>query len=277
MDIRRIYKKRDKWSHKGDFGKVLIVSGSKIYSGSPVFNAVAALRGGADLVAVVGHKRAMDIAAGFLPDLITYPLEFDLNLHYAAEIAEIAKNYDAMIIGCGHARSDDTHRAIREIVKKVNLPMVIDAEAIRAVSGNFDAIGGKNAVITPHAEEFRILTGESVKPEIKDRQEKVRKWAEKIGATIILKGNVDVISDGNKTVLSRAGTPFMTKGGFGDTLSGICGALLARGVKPLEAAEAAAYINGKAGEMASKQYGESVLASDIFEFIPKVIKGIKYN
>ncbi|MFZ2970586.1 MAG: NAD(P)H-hydrate dehydratase [Minisyncoccia bacterium] len=275
MNLRRVYKKRDKWSHKGDFGKVLIVSGSKIYSGSPVFNAISAFRAGADLVAVVGHKRAMDIAAGSLPDIITYPLEFDLNLYHATEIAEIAKEYDAMIIGCGLKRSDDTHRAIREIIEKINLPMVIDAEGIRAISHNLNLVKGKNVVITPHAEEFRVLTGETVKPEIKDRQEKVRKWAEKIGATIILKGNVDVISDGNKTVLSRAGTPFMTKGGFGDTLSGICGALLARGVKSLEAAEAAAYINGKAGELASKRYGESVLASDIFEFIPKVIK--KYN
>lgn len=275
MDIRRIYKKRDKWSHKGDFGKVLAVSGSKVYSGSPVFNAISALRSGADLVAVVGHKRAMDITASFAPDLITYPLDSDLDMANVAEIVELSKNFDAMIIGCGLERSDDTHRAVREIIKKTSLPVVIDAEAIRAISGDFEMIKEKAAVITPHAEEFRVLTGEKLKPEAKDREGKALKWAKKIGATILIKGNVDVISDGNKTVFNKAGTPYMTKGGFGDTLSGICGALLARGLDPFEAAEAAAYINGKAGEMASLRYGESVLASDIFEFIPKVINSKK--
>lgn len=272
MNLGRIYKKRDKWSHKGDFGKVLIISGSRIYSGSPIFNAISALRSGADIVAAVGHKRAMDIAASFAPDLITYPMESDLNIADAAEIAELSKNFDAMIIGCGLARSDDTHRAVREIIKKISLPMVIDAEAIRALSGNFEIIKGRVAIITPHAEEFRILTGETLNPEAEDREEKAEKWAKKIGVTILVKGNTDIISDGNKTVFNKTGSPFMTKGGFGDTLSGICGALLARGLNPIEAAEAAAYVNGKAGEMASRRYGESVLASDIFEFIPKAIK-----
>lgn len=275
MNLRRIYKKRDKWSHKGDFGKVLVVSGSKIYSGSPVFNAVAALRGGADLALIIGHKRAMDIAASYLPDIITYPLEFDLNLYHVAEIIKLAEGFDSIIIGCGLARSEDTHKAIREIIRKINLPMVIDAEAIRAVAEEKDILKGKEIVITPHMEEFRILTGETFKPEIKDRIKKVKDRSIKLGAVILLKGSADVISDGKKAILNKTGTPFMTKGGFGDTLSGICGALLARGVKPLKAAEAAAYINGKAGELASKCYGESVLASDIFEFIPKVIK--KYN
>jgi NAD(P)H-hydrate epimerase len=271
MDLRRVYKKRDRWSHKGDYGKVLVVSGSEIYSGSPVFNAVSALRSGADLVSIAGHKRAMDIAAGFLPDLITHPLGSDLDLGHVAEILKLAEDHDAMIIGCGLKRSDDTHRAIREIIKKAGLPMVIDAEGIRAISAEPGVVAGKNAIITPHANEFKALTGESVEPEINDRQRKAEKWAKKLGITILLKGSVDVISDGGKTCLNRTGTPLMAKGGFGDTLSGICGALLVRGLSPFEAAVHAAYINGKAGEMASRQYGESLLASDIFEYIPRVI------
>lgn len=272
MDLRRIYKKRDKWSRKGDFGKVLVVSGSKVYSGSPVFNAIAAFRSGADLVSIIGHKRAMDIAASYLPDLITYPLEFDLNLYHVSEIVKLAEGFDSIVMGGGLARNEDTHKAIREIIKKTNLPMVLDAEAIRAVAVEKEILKGKEVVITPHIEEFRILTGETVKPEIRDRSKKVRGWSKELGAIILLKGNIDVISDGKKISCNKAGAPFMTKGGFGDTLSGICGALLARGIKPFEAAQAAAYINGKAGELASKCYGESVLASDIFEFIPRVIR-----
>lgn len=213
----------------------------------------------------------MDIAASYAPDIITYPLDFELSPHYTNEILSLSQSFNSLIIGCGLARKEETHRAILEIIKKADLPMVIDAEAIGAVSENKEVIRGKKIVITPHSEEFRILTGERVNPEIKDRKNKVKKWAKKLGAIVLLKGYVDVISDGNKIILNKTGSPFMTKGGFGDTLSGICGALLARGIKPLEAACAAAYINGKAGELVSKKYGESVLASDIFEFLPKVI------
>jgi NAD(P)H-hydrate epimerase len=271
-NLKKIYPRRNFWAHKGDFGYVLIVSGSEVYSGSPVFNAMAALRAGADLVNVVGHRRAMDIAAAFAPDIITRLLDSELSSKHVKKIIELSKNFNSLIIGGGLKRSEETFKAVREIIKKVNLPMVIDAEAIRAVAKDKKILKGKNAIITPHSEEFRILTGEKVKPEISDRKTKVKKWAKILGVTILLKGHIDVISDGKQVVLNKTGSPYMTKGGFGDTLAGICGALLARRIKPLAAAAAAAYINGRAGELAAKDYGESVLASDIFEFIPKVIK-----
>ncbi|HSX18888.1 MAG TPA: NAD(P)H-hydrate dehydratase, partial [Candidatus Saccharimonadales bacterium] len=94
----------------------------------------------------------------------------------------------------------------------------------------------------------------------------------KYHAVVLLKGHVDIVTDGASTITNNSGVPFMTKGGFGDTLSGILGALLARGIGPFEAAHAAAYINGRAGEMASHEYGEGVIASDIYDFIPRVIK-----
>lgn len=270
-DLEKIYLKRNPWAHKGDFGYVLIVAGSEVYSGSPVFNAMAALRAGADLVNVVGHRRAMDIAATFAPDIITRPLDSELSLKYINEILALSKNFNSLIIGGGLKRNEETFKAVREIIKNASLPMVIDAEAIRAIAKDKKILKGKNAIITPHSEEFRILTGEKVKSEINDRKTKVKKWAKILGVTILLKGHIDVISDGQKIVLNKTGSPYMTKGGFGDTLSGICGALLARRIKPFAAAAAAAYINGRAGELATKEYGESVLASDIFEFIPKVI------
>jgi len=272
MNLKHIYKKRSNWSHKGDFGKVLIIAGSGQYSGSPIFNAVATLKSGADLVMVAGHKRAMGVAANYLPDIITHSLEDELNSNHAAEILALSKKFDSLVIGCGLDRSAETYQAIGEIIRGVELPIVIDAEAIRAVAENREILKNKKAVLTPHSEEFGVLTGEEVKPEINDRKKKVKKWARELGAVILLKGYVDVISDGGKIALNKTGSPFMTKGGFGDTLSGICGALLARGVKPFEAAQAAAYINGKAGELATKKYGESVLASDIFEFLPEAIK-----
>lgn len=271
-DFKKIYSKRNPWAHKGDFGYVLIVAGSEVYSGSPVFNAVAALRAGADLINVVGHRRAMDIAATFSPDIITHPLDGELSLKHVNEILALSKNFDSLIIGGGLKRNEETFKAVREIIRNADLLMVIDAEAIRAIAKDKKILKGRDAIITPHSEEFRILTGESVAADVKDREAKTLKWAKVLGTTILLKGHIDVISDGQKAVLNKTGSPYMTKGGFGDTLSGICGALLARRIKPFAAATAAAYINGRAGELAAKEYGESVLASDMLCYISKVIK-----
>ena len=274
MNFNKYYPKRDTWSHKGQFGYVLIIAGSERYSGSPIFNGTAALRSGADLITIVGPRRAMDITASFLPDIITCPLDSEFKLKHIPKILNLAKNFDSLIIGCGLNRNKESYQAIREIIKNINLPMVIDAEAIRAISEQKEIIKNKKAIITPHTEEFRILTSERLKPEFRDRKEKVKRWANKLGTTILIKGHIDLISDGRKVALNKTGSFFMTKGGFGDTLSGICGALLARGIEPFEAAQVAAFINGYAGELACKKYGEGVLASDIFEFIPLIIKRI---
>lgn len=275
MDLKKYYPKRQKWVHKGDFGYVLIIAGSERYTGSPIFNAVSALRAGADVVTLVGHKRAMDIAALLLPDLITIPLDGELNLKHVPKILELAKNFDSLIIGGGLKRAPKTYQAIRKIIKKLNLPMVIDAEAIRAIAEDQKILKNKRAILTPHSEEFRILTGERLNNNLKGRKEKVKKWAKKLNAVILLKGHIDIISDGEKIFLNKTGSPFMTKGGFGDTLAGICGALLARGNSILESAKVAAFINGKAGEIAARKYGEGILASDIFSLIDKIPLVIK--
>ena len=104
-----------------------------------------------------------------------------------------------------------------------------------------------------------------------ERKKFVKQEAKKLNVVILLKGHIDVISDGKKIFLNKTGTPYMTKGGCGDTLTGICGALLARGVSRFDSACAAAYVNGKAGELATKRYKEGLLATDLIENIPKVI------
>jgi len=215
----------------------------------------------------------MNIAAGFLPDIITVPLPGDiLRPKHIAFILKLASKFDSIILGSGLGRASETFKAIQEIVAKIDLPMAIDADGIRALAPKKEIIKGKNIVLTPHLVEFEILTGQKVKSEVEDRKEKVKKWAENLGCTILLKGHIDVISDGKEVAVEKAGSPYMTAGGMGDTLTGILGAILARKVNPWEAAQAAAFINGKAGELAAKKYGEGVLASDIFDFIPEVIK-----
>ena len=270
--LKKIYKPREKWSHKGDFGSLLVIGGSKRYSGSPTFNALAAYRAGVDLVTIAAPRRAADIIASFSPDLITYPLEGDyLNETHLDDIFMLAQNSDAVVIGGGLERNRETLVTVRKILKGLTLPCVIDADAIHAIAEEKNLLE-KNFVITPHAHEFFVLTGKKVENNLKKRIKVVKDAASRLNCTIALKGYVDVISDGKRVAINKTGSPFMSVGGTGDTLAGICGALLARKIEPFEAACAACFINGRAGELAAKKFGEGLMASDVLKEIPNVIK-----
>ncbi|MBU1164694.1 NAD(P)H-hydrate dehydratase [Patescibacteria group bacterium] len=271
--MKKLQYKRNPWSHKGDFGYVLIVGGNIWYSGSPVFNAIPALRVGADIATVIAPKRSADIVASFAPDLIAYPLAGNyLRYSHVNEILKISKNYDSLIIGGGLGVNFQTKRAVHKILRKLKLPMVIDADAIKTLDGNLSIIKNKNVILTPNAAEFEKITKQSLKDEVKDRSQKAKDFAKQYNVVVILKGNIDIITDGKRTFENKSGSVYMTKGGFGDTLAGIAGSLLAQGYEPLEAARMAADINGKAGELAVKKYGRGVIASDIFETIPQIVK-----
>lgn len=268
--IKKIYKKRPLESHKGDFGNVLVVGGSRIYSGSPVLVAMAALRAGADLTLIAAPERAADIAAGFSPDLITYPLKGDcLEEKHLKEIRRLLPKYDSVVIGNGLGLEARTKKAVLKFLDGLEKPCVVDADGVKMLSGKKLK---SHFVLTPHAVEFYNLTGKKVGGDLKKKAELVKQEAKKKNCVILLKGHVDIISDGRRVVYNKTGNPWMSKGGTGDTLAGICGALLGRGVKPFEAACAAAYINGKAGDVAAKRHGEGLLATDILDAIPKVIK-----
>jgi len=274
--LKEIYKERKDWCHKYDFGSLLVIGGSKLYSGSPAFNALAAYRAGVDLVTVVSPKRAADIIASFKPDLIVYPIDCDyFSLKNLEEVLDFVKNKTAIVIGGGMTRREEVLEFILEFLKKIDLPCVIDADAIHAVSKNLELIKGKNFVLTPHAHEFYVLSGKKVSDNLEERINLVKEFSEKYQTTILLKGQIDVIASKGKVALNKTGCKAMTKGGLGDTLAGILGALLARNVDTFKAACAAAYINGKAGELAAKKYSEGMLASDLIEFIPEVIKKVR--
>lgn len=268
----KMYPKRDPWVHKGDLGYVMVVSGSHTYSGSPVFNAMGALRAGADLVVLRGHPRAMDIAASYAPDIITSPFSGEFRADHVKDVLKELSRYQSLVIGSGMERSEESFVAIRTLVEKSDIPMVLDAEALRAITGHTEIIKGKKIILTPNSEEFRVLTGEKVGADENERKEKVQRWAKMFSVTILLKGSIDIISDGENIFVNKTGSVYMTKGGFGDVLSGITGALLARGGDTFSVACVAAHINGEAGDLAGQKYGEGALASDSLEFIPIVIK-----
>ncbi len=279
--LKNIYKERPRDSKKYDFGLLMVIGGSDFYSGSPALSALAAFKSGVDMVRIIAPKRAADIIASFSPNLAAYPLEGKWleRKHLAAllEMTESAKaaarGNTAVVIGGGMGRSEETKEAILEYLSQISVPVVIDADAIHAVDKNPEIISGKPFLITPHTYEFFILTKREVyKLPEEEKIKAVQEEANRLQTIILLKGPTDIISDGKETALNKTGTAFMTKGGCGDTLAGIAGALLARGIDPLTAGQAAAYINGKAGEIVTQRMKEGLTATDLIEAIPEVLK-----
>jgi NAD(P)H-hydrate epimerase len=186
---------------------------------------------------------------------------------------ESAHGKVAVVIGGGMGRSQETQETILEYLSNINVSVVIDADAIHAIAKRLDVLAGKPFLITPNTFELTLLGGRDVRPlELDQRIQEAQAIATKLGTTLLLKGKTDIITNGTDVALNETGSPYMSIGGAGDTLAGIAGALLARGVDAFTAAQAAAYINGKAGELAGKKFKESLVATDIIDSIPEVIQ-----
>jgi len=278
--LKDIYKKRSRDVKKYDFGLLLVIGGSEFYSGSPALSAMAAWRAGADMVRIIAPKRAADIIASFSPILAAYPLKGDwlTREHLATLISmtesakAVARGNTAVVIGGGMGRSEEVQEAILEYLSEVSLPVVIDADAIHAVGKKPEIVSGKNFLITPHTYEFFVLTGREIyKLSDEEKIKAVQEEAARLQTTILLKGPTDIISDGKEVALNKTGTPLMVVGGTGDTLAGIAGALVARRIDSFTAAQAAAFINGLAGELAGKKLGESMTATDLIDEISNVL------
>jgi len=279
--LKNIYQKRPEKVRKYDFGLLIVIGGSEFYSGSPALSGLAAFKTGVDMVRIIAPKRAADIIASFSPILAAYPLEGNwLTKNHLATLLSmcesakaVSRGRAAVVIGGGLGRTEETQEAILDFLSEVSLPVVIDADAIHAVAKKPEIISGKTFLLTPHTYEFFVLTKKEVyQLSETDKIKIVQEEAARLGVTILLKGQTDIISDGKEVALNETGSALMTKGGTGDTLAGICGALMARGIEPFMAGEAGAYINGKAGELAAKKFGESLTATDLIEAIPETIK-----
>jgi NAD(P)H-hydrate epimerase len=284
--FKEIFKERerDKYYIKYEFGLLLVLGGSDFYSGSPALVSLAAFRTGVGMVRIFAPKRAADIIASFSPNLAAYSLEgkifekkhVPILLENIVSAKEVAFSNTALVLGGGLGRSLETQEAVCELLSQVDISVVVDADGIWAISKKIENFKGKNFLVTPHGYEFYVLTGEKIEKEmnLKEKAEIVKEKAKELGMTILLKGNPDIISDGEKIYLNYTGSPCMAVGGTGDTLAGICGALMARKISPLISAIAGAYLNGKAGELASKKFRDGLLATDLIEFIPEAIKSL---
>ncbi len=269
--VRRQLPQRDPWGHKGDFGKVLCLCGSVGYTGAPVFASRAAVRTGAGLVFLGVPQTVWPIAAVKSDEAMPFPLpeqEGKLSLAAEAEIRRRGADCDAVLLGCGLGRSEESDELCRRLLT-LPKPLVLDADGINALQGHMDALECRRSqvtVLTPHEGEFLRVGGELSL----GREEAARRFAAQYGVYLILKGHETIVAspDGRMTV-NTTGNSGMAKGGSGDVLAGMLLALLGQGMKPLEACACAVWLHGRAGDLAAAEKGErGMTPSDLLEQIP---------
>lgn len=260
LTTSRLYPPRPVDARKGQFGRVIIAGGSDRYAGCLTFNALAALRAGTDLAIVIAPQRAADIVASHSPDLITVACKTPYP--DPRVVRDLSTNADALVVGCGVERTMEAHQSILRIVRDFSGPVVVDAEALHAVAEASKSVIGSKSLLTPNGGEFEVLYGKPWPRTGRERRKAIQVLAQRYRSTVIVKGEVDYVSDGNSVYLDNEGSPYLTKGGYGDLLAGVAGAFLARGLRPFDAARASAYLVGRAGRMASEKFGEGTLASD---------------
>jgi len=264
-------------SHKGDNGVVCIVGGSRLFHGAPFFASMSSLRTGADLAYLAVPKLIAVSVRSLSPDLIVFPIaDAKLTTGAVDALLKWLPEIDSLVIGPGMGRQnlEGVKKLVREICLERKIKLVIDAEAQNLEVYKF--VKEKGCITTPHPGEFKRVFGIDAGNSLDEKISNVRSKANEFGITIVLKGAETVISDGVVTFVNRVGSPGMTCGGIGDTLSGVIGALLAKrrasDLKSVEIAAAGSYIVGLAGRNAVSEKGFHIVASDIIDQIPTVLK-----
>jgi NAD(P)H-hydrate epimerase len=269
-DIRPLVRKRKKFSHKGNYGKCLLIGGSYGMTGAMVLAARASLRTGAGLSFTYVPKGAYEILQSSVPENIVLT---DPENSFISEIPDLA-NYNAIGIGPGLGRQKETAAALKKLLRQSTTPLVIDADALNIISANRDLIEmiPEGSILTPHPKEFERLAGSS--SDDFERLDLLKKFAGKINSTVILKGaHTAVAAPDGKIYFNSTGNPGMATGGSGDVLTGIITSLLGQGYDSYEAALTGVFMHGYAGDVAAKEKSEpSLLPSDIVEAIPGFYK-----
>jgi len=284
-DVRLVVRQRKPSSHKGDNGRVLIVGGGP-FSGAPTLAALGALRAGADWVTIAAPKSVSSVISSLSPNLIVQPLSSDILVEKdVPTVLNLIRAHDVVVIGMGLGAKEETKRATRMIIEdEASKRVVVDADGFYGLHLPLkmkEEVGDKFVIVTPHAGEFMKMElkgrGVKVPPEeqIEERINFVKDFSSANRVTTLMKGPTDIISNGVRVKRNKAGNAGMTVGGTGDVLAGVTGAFFAIVTdEPLKVATAAAFVNGAAGNIAFENKGFGLLATDVVENIPEVMKGM---
>ena len=268
-------KTRDPFSHKGQNGRLMIVGGSDEYTGAPVLATKAALRTGVDTVRTIVPESIRDIVAGYSEDFLIGTAEGSyFHSKQADYFAKFAINrHTCVAIGMGTSNKPEVQKFIRRFVAqtKKKISLVIDADGIRSFGNFLDILQGSGVILTPHRAEIRDLLNEEIPIGGQALISFLEQKAKKLGVIFVLKGKIDIITNGTRTFLNKTGHSGMTVGGTGDVLSGVIAAFACFIKDKFFASVIGAYIMGIAGEIAAQKYGNSLLATDIIKNIPQVL------
>ena len=266
-------------SNKGNFGRVLIVAGSRGMSGAAVLCAGAALRGGAGLVKLAVPQGILPLVAVANPCYLTAPLPEDEHGQLAdqaqGELLSLARANDVLALGPGLGRSPAITALVSSLLSQVQIPIVLDADGLNALQHHTNCLKGRSAplILTPHPGEFARLLDSDVATVQNQRQELAVRFAADHGVILVLKGNGTVVTDGRRAYRNTTGNPGMATGGTGDVLTGLIAALLGQKLEPFAAAQLGVHLHGLAGDMARDDLGEvSLIASDLLDYLPRALR-----
>lgn len=274
QDLFLGFPKRKKNSHKGSYGKVLMIAGSKGMSGAAYLSAKAAYAVGAGLVQIYTHEENRVILQQLLPEaIITTYDTFD-----SEQLEKLIQWADLIGIGCGLGKSDTAERVMQYTLKRALVPCVVDADGINILSKHMEWLEETNAliVLTPHMKEMSRMLQCSVKELIEQRMERLHAFVERYKVVCVLKdARTLVAKEHRNTYLNLSGNAAMAKAGSGDVLAGVIVGILAQQCEPYTSACLGVFLHGLAGDMARDKKGAySVLASDLVAEISSVLKNI---
>lgn len=273
-DVLELLPDRNPLAHKGDFGRILLLCGSRGYTGAAALAAMGALRCGAGLVYLGVPESIYAIEAVKLTEPVVFPLPEEDGMLSKAAIDQILirlPNVDAVLIGPGIGCSEGTFSVVEAILKEYKGPIVLDADGINVLAGHIDILRGRTGttILTPHEGEFRRISDRLTD----DRIASAKGFAEDTNTIVLLKGHSTVITDGSTCYANPTGNPGMAVGGSGDVLSGIITALLGQGIAPLQAAACGAWIHGSAGDICAEEIGQyGMLPTDMLNVLPRLLK-----
>ncbi len=276
-DLLPFNKPRKSSAKKGDFGRILVIGGSDVYSGAPALSGMAALRTGSDLVSILAPEPVVSAIREYSPNLMVTSLGTKILQRETTDLVleMIAKN-NAIAFGPGLGNHPDTITSVKTLVQKIvelKKPLVLDADGLKAIEGSGIKMNPEFVVLTPHWGELKtIMDVDLGDPEdLDNRIKRAKDAAQKYQAIILLKGHIDVIANpSGQYKINRTGVPAMTVGGTGDVLTGIIASLMSRHPNAFEASCAGAFISGLAGELAASALGDHIVATDCIERIPDV-------
>jgi len=274
-------RKRSRGTHKNDYGHVFVLAGSLGLTGAAYLCAQSAIRCGSGLV-TLGIPHSLNvIMASKLTEVMTMPLaetnKGSLDLSSQGEILKFCDKVDVVAIGPGLSCNESTQVLVRNLVRMVNKPIVLDADGINAVSSEPGILKKikKECVITPHPGEFSRLIRRSADVIKAQRKRLAREFADEYNITVVLKGDKTVVASPRVkgTYINSTGNPGMATAGCGDVLTGIIAGFIAQGLKPCNAAKLAVYLHGLTGDALADELGEAgLIASDLIEKLPHILK-----